>query len=176
MPILGDIPLIGWFFKNKQKIVTRTSLLVLISTRIIDPLSEKEIESFSNEHIAGYQNTISEMDDLYANRDPIYRMFFQDKANRAQKSAEGLIFERHEKEKEQEGFIMQEQIQLQKEQLANELIETLESVNKKPEIPESKPPADEDTLAHNHLIESIQKKQRSQLSLANFLHSKESHI
>ncbi len=171
VPILGDIPLIGWFFKNKQKIVTTTSLLVLISTRIIEPHSEKEIEAFSNEHIAGYQNTINEMDDLYENRDPIYRMFFKDKEDRAKKSAEGIIFERHAKEQEEKSFIEQDKAQLEKEQLENESNNM--STPKSNTQPNSN--QNDNQSVHNSFMKTIQDKQRSQLSLANFLRNKEAH-
>ena len=40
VPILGDIPILGWFFKNKKKTIIKQSLLVLISTRNIS--SNKE--------------------------------------------------------------------------------------------------------------------------------------
>ncbi len=35
VPILGDIPLLGWFFKNKRSEDTKTNLLVFITPRII---------------------------------------------------------------------------------------------------------------------------------------------
>lgn len=170
VPILGDIPLIGWFFKNKQKIVTTTSLLVLISTRIIEPQSEKEIEKFSGEHIAGYQHTIDEMDDLYANRDPIYRMFFKDKADRAKKSAEGIIFERHAKEQEEKAFIENDKAQLEKERLENESNSPTPKVDTQINSNQN-----DNQSVHNSFMKAIQDKQRSQLSLANFLRNKEAH-
>lgn len=174
VPILGDIPILGWFFKNKEKTVRTTSLLVLISTRIIEPHTEKEMEKFSNEHVAGYQQTIEETDDLYANRDPIYRMFFADKVNRAQTSAEGIIFTRHEKEKEQEVFAQQEEAQLKREQLENEQADKKKkSSSKEPDVPQANTQENYEETAHNTLIKAIQSKQRTQLSLANFLKHKE---
>ena len=179
VPILGDIPILGWFFKNKQKVVTTTSLLILISTRIIEPHEEKEIELFSNEHVNGYQQSIREMDDLYENRDPIYRMFFKDKINRAQKSAEGLIFERHDKEEEQKIFNKEEKAQLAKQQLEDEELNKEQPDTQKKIIPKetSEPEQDEqeknEQSAHNTLIKAMHNKQRTQLSLANFLKNKE---
>ena len=170
VPILGDIPILGWFFKNKQKIVTTTSLLVLISTRIIEPQAEKEIEVFSNEHIAGYQNTINEMNNLYENRDPIYRMFFQDKENRARQSAEGLIFTRHEKDKEQKVFEEEDKAQLKK---ITSDTEDDKKTEKKSDVSAQESQEAYEQSAHNSLIKTIQNKQRTQLSLANFLKNKE---
>ena len=179
VPVLGDIPILGCFFKNKQKVVITTSLLVLISTRIIEPHEEKEIELFSNEHVNGYQQTIREMDDLYENRDPIYRMFFQDKVSRSQKSAEGLIFERHEKEEEQKLFTQEEKAQLKREQLENEELDKEQShtknavIHKESDAHEESAQEDNEQSAHNTLIKAIHNKQRTQLSLANFLKNKE---
>jgi general secretion pathway protein D len=168
VPILGDIPILGWFFKNKQKVITKTSLLVLISTRIIEPHQEKEIELFSNEHIAGYQKTINEMN-VSSRRDPIERLFFQDKIDRARKSAEGLIFTRHSREEEQKEIAQtQSSINEQKEQASNANNPATEQIVK-PDAAEQQP----DESAHNTLLEAIQNKQRTQLSLSNFLQNKE---
>ncbi len=37
VPLLGSIPLLGWFFKNRSKTIERTSVLVLILPEIIRP-------------------------------------------------------------------------------------------------------------------------------------------
>lgn len=168
VPILGDIPILGWFFKNKQKIVTKTSLLVLISTRIIEPHQEKEIQSFSNEHIADYQRTINEMD-VSSARDPIERMFFQDKIDRARKSAEGLIFTRHSQEQEQKSLTQDKAAIIEQEKQVRQTEAPTTDQRLKPEITEQQT----DQSAHNTLIEAMQNKKRTQLSLTDFLHNKE---
>lgn len=173
VPILGDIPILGWFFKNKQKVVTTTSLLVLISTRIIEPLEEKEIERFSNEHITGYEQTINDMNNTYAHRDPIHRMFFQDKKNRSLKTAEGLIFERHEKEAEQKIFDEQDKAELQAQLEENTSVPDKKDSSPQPKETENDAKKDSDQSVHNALIEAIHNKKRSQLSLATFLQNKE---
>jgi len=44
VPLLGDIPLLGWFFKNKSKEDTKTNLLVFITPRVVtDPEKMKKI-------------------------------------------------------------------------------------------------------------------------------------
>lgn len=44
VPILGDIPLLGWFFKNKSKEDEKTNLLVFITPRVVtDPEKIKKI-------------------------------------------------------------------------------------------------------------------------------------
>lgn len=153
VPILGDIPILGWFFKNKKKLVIKQSLLILISTRIIESNSGEDMKEFTHEHIQDYQDTINSMESASANRDPIHRLFFQDKAERA-KSVEGLIFERQAKKTEA--------ILLQQEEKAKIPVE---SPIEKPEIAARKP--------QNTLIETMHNKKRSQLSLSRFVTDKE---
>ncbi len=44
VPLLGDIPLLGWFFKNKSKENKKTNLLVFITPRVVtDPEKIKKI-------------------------------------------------------------------------------------------------------------------------------------
>jgi Flp pilus assembly secretin CpaC len=152
VPILGDIPILGWFFKNKRKINIKQSLLVLISTNIIESNAGEEMKSFTREHIEDYQDTINYMESTAVNRDPIHRLFFQDKADRANKSVEGLIFERQAK-KEQAIKAQQE------ENLA------ASGATEKQSEPTN--------IAQNNLIKTMHNKKRSQLSLSQFLIDKE---
>lgn len=150
VPILGDIPILGWFFKNKKKTLTKNSLLVLISTRIIESQKGDEIKAFTRDHIADYQSTIDSMDYAYGERDPIDRLFFQDKAMRAQKTVEGLIFERHQKKQEQQTMTTQE---------------------KQQQPQPTNPPEKHDNVqtTNNTLINTMQRKKRTQLALTEFL-------
>jgi len=36
VPLLGDIPLLGWFFRQKETIKDKTELLVFLTPSIID--------------------------------------------------------------------------------------------------------------------------------------------
>ncbi len=143
VPILGDIPILGWFFKNKKKTLTKNSLLVLISTRIIESLKDEDMQSYNRDHLADYQATVDAMDYVTSQQDPIDRLFFRDKALRAQGSVEGLIFERHQKKQEEE----------------------------KQEAPQEAPTTQ--TVHNNSLIEKMHNKKRTQLALTDFLNDKE---
>jgi general secretion pathway protein D len=154
VPILGDIPILGWLFKNKRKINIKQSLLILISTRIIESNSGEEMKSYTQEHISGYQDTINYIESASANRDPIHRLFFQDKADRA-RSVEGLIFERQGKK--------------------TEIIEPTQETA----IPVTDVPVEEiiETAAvqnpHQNMLKTMHNKKRSELSLSRFLTDKE---
>ena len=76
IPILGDIPILGWFFKNKQKIDNKENLLILISSRILEPDAQEAITAYTNSHITDYTDTLNEMRIGAERRDPIHRWFF----------------------------------------------------------------------------------------------------
>ena len=76
VPILGDIPILGWFFKNKQKTDSKSNLLVLISSRIIEPAADEDIIRFTQNHITDYTDTANEMIYPSEKRDPINRWLF----------------------------------------------------------------------------------------------------
>jgi len=155
VPILGDIPILGWFFKNKRKINIKQSLLILISTNIIESNVGEDMKEFTRQHIEDYQSTIDYMESASVNRDPIHRLFFQDKADRAKKSVEGLIFER-QAEQEQAAIVKKE--------------EDLAIANFVEKKEEARP------QAHNNLIKTMHDKKRSQLSLSEFLTNKEARV
>jgi general secretion pathway protein D len=94
VPILGDIPLIGWLFKNKRKIETKEDLLMLISAHIIEPADTTTISKFTHHHINDYQGTLDTMRDISEKRDPIHKLFFEEVKTDAQKSADDFIFQR----------------------------------------------------------------------------------
>lgn len=57
VPILGDIPLLGWFFKNKKSEDTKTNLLVFITPKIIS--ESEQIKKITNEK----QEDLKKMDE-----------------------------------------------------------------------------------------------------------------
>jgi general secretion pathway protein D len=78
VPVLGDIPLLGWFFKNKSKTVERTSLLVLISAEIIKPYEPQVAQAFTYSKITDAKDNLFRMRDRSERRDPIHRWLFND--------------------------------------------------------------------------------------------------
>lgn len=93
-PGLGDVPLLGWLFKNKSKSIEDDNLLVLISVQVIDPLFPTAAKRFTQHHVDDYYGTLDAMHDISENRDPIYRMFFKDQEKSVDKRVEGFIFEK----------------------------------------------------------------------------------
>ncbi len=78
VPFLGDIPLLGWFFKNKTKSVERSSLLILICPEIIKPHQPEVAQNFTYSKIADAKENLYSMRGYAERRDPIHRWFFAD--------------------------------------------------------------------------------------------------
>lgn len=75
-PLLGDIPLLGWLFKSKNKRTDKESLLVLISTQIIDAHKPDDIADFTAERMADYSTAMAASANKPDKRDPVNRWFF----------------------------------------------------------------------------------------------------
>jgi general secretion pathway protein D len=79
VPLFGDIPVIGWLFKNKQKVRQKDNLLIFISPRIIEPNLQGGINSYTKEKIDYAKNDMGQVHSPAEQRDPIHRWFFKDK-------------------------------------------------------------------------------------------------
>jgi general secretion pathway protein D len=78
VPVLGDIPILGWFFKNKTKFKTKDNLLVFISPRIVEPKFDGGLNDFSQDKTNHAKNVMCEMQTPAERRDAIHRWFFKD--------------------------------------------------------------------------------------------------
>lgn len=100
-PFLHKIPIFGWLFKNEAKAETKTSLLILISSRILTTEKEQITGRYTQDRIASYHGYINEMDAIHANHDPIHRSFFMDKENSTSKLVDNFIFKEQAKRKKE---------------------------------------------------------------------------
>ena len=78
VPVLGNIPLLGWLFKNKLKTEGKDSLLILISSTIIEPAPVAGVNAFTQQRINQYEEGIAKIKSAEQLRDPINRWFFED--------------------------------------------------------------------------------------------------
>jgi general secretion pathway protein D len=76
VPILGDIPLVGWLFKNKQKTTVKTNILIFISPRILTLKAEEDIDYYTLNKAQEAKDLVGEMEFPSDKRDPLNRMFF----------------------------------------------------------------------------------------------------
>lgn len=79
VPILGDIPLIGWFFKSKTKTKTKDNLIVFISPRIVEPIIDGGVSAHTQEKINMSKEMLCELHSPAERRDPVHRWFFKDR-------------------------------------------------------------------------------------------------
>lgn len=94
VPVLGDIPLLGWFFKNKSKVEQKQNLLILVSTRIIEPTNPSDLAIYNKKHTDEYRDTVDELLTISEQRDPIHKMFFEPGINSTEKMVDNFIFDR----------------------------------------------------------------------------------
>lgn len=75
VPILGKIPIIGWFFKNKSTDVQKNNLTVFISPTIIEPRLREGASEYTQDYVnvAKYESRGDLFDSL---KDPITHWFF----------------------------------------------------------------------------------------------------
>lgn len=191
VPILGDIPILGWLFKNKQKTQTKQNLLILISSRIIEPQEEGGGKRFTDMHIAEYDGTLDTMYMATKTKDPIHKMFFESKEDDVEALVEDYIFERKHKEnkighhrrrskKKKDSAESSNLVAAQKNPKQEAVIKE-DPVGEKPkeELKEALVPdkhmvdSDQKNRGEDEslLIEKIRKKNRTQLSLSTFLKS-----
>lgn len=91
VPILGEIPLLGWFFKNKAESKIKTSILILISPEIIPVESNDIANKITAIKIKDSEETMQANDSRYTRMDPIHRWFFNDAVNEGVEEIENYI-------------------------------------------------------------------------------------
>jgi len=94
VPVLGDVPLIGWLFKNQAKAQTSDNIFALVSVRILDPNDDQDAKNFTQRRMDNYYESSRIADDSQSSRDPISRAFFKDKKGDSSHSVDDLIFNR----------------------------------------------------------------------------------
>jgi hypothetical protein len=76
-PLLAQLPLVGWFFKDKTKTTTKTNLLILIHPTVSKPYTAGGMNEFTAEKVDIAKCDISESLTFDNLRDPITRLFFE---------------------------------------------------------------------------------------------------
>ncbi len=93
VPVLGDIPVFGWLFKNKRKEIEKNNLFILISTRIIEPEVTGIADDFTQEKLGEYYETVERFQDMNEQRDPIYKRFFENPKESSAHAVEEFLLE-----------------------------------------------------------------------------------
>jgi len=95
-PILGDLPIVGWAFKNKQVTVVDQHLLILVTAKIVDTNDTTTIDLSTDQRIKQYHGSLDLMNSGSSRKDPIHKMFFETR-NKSEELVENYIFERNKK-------------------------------------------------------------------------------
>lgn len=77
-PVLGDIPILGYFFKNRNKAESKTTLTIFICPTIIQPRLRAGIGTYTNDYVTISKAFAKEGVLFDSLRDPITRWFFRD--------------------------------------------------------------------------------------------------
>ena len=116
VPVLKDIPYVGWLFKNKQKSTVRSSLLVLIAPEIIPSGDARISNEVTASIIADARSTMSATQSHAKAMDPVHRWFFNDQVDDGDKMLTEFI------QKERRYLIpSQEEIEGRKKRLSDYL-------------------------------------------------------
>jgi general secretion pathway protein D len=83
VPVLGSIPLVGWLFKNRTRVFTNVSILILIQAEILYPISNNPAAArITQDQFTDSRSLINELAQYSGPRDPINRLFFRDREDR----------------------------------------------------------------------------------------------
>lgn len=100
VPILGDIPILGWLFKNKRVEIIKRNLMVLISTRIIEPEITHDVDAHTQIKLRDFYETVESLGDIAEHRDPVYKRFFENRQEASANVIEDFLFTRIQADKE----------------------------------------------------------------------------
>ena len=93
-PILGNVPILGWFFKNKVRRKEKEDLLVLVTAHVVEP--GQDVKQFTKRRIKEYKDDLEIIkEDTSFKRDPVDRAFF--KHVESENKLEDYIFSRGKK-------------------------------------------------------------------------------
>lgn len=85
-PILGDIPIIGWFFKNQTRTLTKDYTFVFLSPTIVKPRQTPGIQLYTKMKLHKATDEIEDIVETKRVMDPIHNWFFNpDKENYSHK-------------------------------------------------------------------------------------------
>lgn len=82
-PILGQIPIIGYFFKKRSADITKSNLTVFISPTIIEPRLRSGVDQYTKEYVSLTKSYAREFTLFDSLKDLITRWFFNTNSNDA---------------------------------------------------------------------------------------------
>lgn len=158
-PVLGRLPIVGWLFKNKNKVQTKQNLLILVSVRIDRTTMKQEpgtLNRMTADRYHEYKGIIEKTSTPAEKRDPIHRAFFE--PSKADLMVDDFIFERSKQSnpryKERMRKRKEKELLREKEKKKRQQQKELKKVNKKESNAQSIP-------SGHHEINSMLQDERS---------------
>lgn len=78
-PLLSHIPLLGWFFKNQQRTVSRTYIFIFMAPTIVKPRTVPGVELYTKMKLHSATNDIEGSVSTIKSSDPLFNWFFDPK-------------------------------------------------------------------------------------------------
>jgi general secretion pathway protein D len=75
-PILGDIPILGWLFKHKQKSVSKDYIFIFMSPTIIKPRKTPGTNLYTRMKLHQAKKDIDASAEMRKSKDPVHNWFF----------------------------------------------------------------------------------------------------
>jgi len=75
-PLLGDIPILGWFFKNKSKTIDKQFIFIFMAPTIIKPRQSPGMNLYTKMKLHQATNDIEDSIETRRTTDPIHNWFF----------------------------------------------------------------------------------------------------
>src|SRR3990167_1913915 len=90
VPLLGRIPIIGYFFKNKDDQTLNDNLLIFMAPKIVSPQQNK-IGSYTQKKADFVRGMLCETEQQEVQRDPIYQWWFKEKYDQPCEQLNALV-------------------------------------------------------------------------------------
>ncbi len=75
-PMLGDVPILGWLFKNKNRDVTKEYIFMFMAPTIIKPRSLPGTNLYTKMKLYQAKNDIDDAIEVEKTKDPVHNWFF----------------------------------------------------------------------------------------------------
>ena len=93
-PLLGDIPLIGTFFRKIEKQETETNLVIILRATTAQPSSSSSLQEFSKRQAKQAYESLN--DNLFGNlKDPITHFYFDQNKSKSRASLENIYLKQN---------------------------------------------------------------------------------
>lgn len=79
-PVFGDIPILGWFFKNKQRTIIKNYVFIFMSPSIIKPREKPGMQLYTKMKLHEATDQIEKTIITTKTRDPLFNWFFNPKS------------------------------------------------------------------------------------------------